>query len=175
MAVAPSILEEVYSVEDALVVGGFLISLLNHADRVRSACLAQLVNVIAPIMTETGGPAWRQTIFYPFAQMSSLRARRRAKGIGRVRNLRGGVLPTMRKTLSTPCHGAAYLKLSAVANGRGELALFALNRDLEQEMTVLVNARGFGRLAVAEATVLTDSDLKAANSKSGPIASSRRS
>ena len=58
--IAPPILEEVYSVEDALVVGGFLISLLNHADRVRSACLAQLVNVIAPIMTETGGPAWRR-------------------------------------------------------------------------------------------------------------------
>ena len=94
--VAPPILEEVYSVEDALVVGGFLISLLNHADRVRSACLAQLVNVIAPIMTETGGPAWRQTIFYPFAQMSSLRARRRAEGVGRVRNLRGGVLLSAR-------------------------------------------------------------------------------
>ena len=70
--VAPPILEEIYSVEDALVVGGVLISLLNHADRVRCACLAQLVNVIAPIMTETGGPAWRQTIFYPFAQMSRL-------------------------------------------------------------------------------------------------------
>ena len=57
--------------QDALTFGGAVISLLNHADRVRSACLAQLVNVIAPIMTETGGPAWRQTIFYPFAQMSN--------------------------------------------------------------------------------------------------------
>ena len=63
---------------------------------------------------------------------------------------------------------AAYLKLSAVANEGGGLSLFALNRDVEQEMTVLVNARGFGRLAVAEATVLTDSDLKAANSKAAP-------
>src|SRR5208282_5813589 len=70
--IAPPILEEVYSVEDALAVGGVLISLVNHADRVRSACIAQLVNVIAPIMTETGGPAWRQTIFYPFAQTSRL-------------------------------------------------------------------------------------------------------
>ena len=58
--------------EDALVFGGACISLLNHADRVKVACLAQLVNVIAPIMTETGGPAWRQTIFHPFAQMSRL-------------------------------------------------------------------------------------------------------
>src|SRR5207244_11884871 len=70
--VAPPILEEIYNVEDALAFGGCCISLLNHADRVTAACLAQLVNVIAPIMTETGGPAWRQTIFYPFAQMSRL-------------------------------------------------------------------------------------------------------
>jgi alpha-N-arabinofuranosidase len=52
--------------------GGACISLLNHADRVKVGCLAQLVNVIAPIMTETGGPAWRQTIFYPFADFSNL-------------------------------------------------------------------------------------------------------
>ena len=61
--VAPPILEEVYSVEDALAVGGVLISFLNHADRVRCARLAQLVNVIAPITTQIGGPAWRQTGF----------------------------------------------------------------------------------------------------------------
>ena len=63
--VAPPILEEVYTMEDALAFGGACISLLNHADRVKAACLAQLVNAIAPIMTETGGPAWRQTIFLP--------------------------------------------------------------------------------------------------------------
>ena len=57
--------------QDALAFGGACISLLNHADRVKSACLAQLVNAIAPIMTETGGPAWRQTIFYPFKDMSN--------------------------------------------------------------------------------------------------------
>src|SRR5271165_730171 len=167
--VAPPLLEEAYSVEDALAVGGVLISLLNHADRVRSACLAQLVNVIAPIMTETGGPAWRQTIFHPFAQTSRL--------------ARGDVLsasvecdayaaayycPHGAEDAFYPVPQASYLKLAAVANEGGGLALFALNRDVEQEMTVLLNARGFGRLAVAEATVLTDSDLKAANSKATP-------
>ena len=70
--VAPPILEEIYNMEDALAFGGCCISLLNHADRVKAACLAQLVNVIAPIMTETGGPAWRQTIFYPFAHFSRM-------------------------------------------------------------------------------------------------------
>jgi hypothetical protein len=65
-------LEDAYSVADAVVVGNLLISLLRHADRVTSASLAQLVNVIAPIMTEPGGAAWRQTTFFPFALTSQL-------------------------------------------------------------------------------------------------------
>ena len=63
----PPLIEEVYNTEDALLVGGALITLLNNADRVKTACIAQLVNIIGPIMTEPGGPAWRQTIFHPFA------------------------------------------------------------------------------------------------------------
>ena len=168
--VAPPILEEVYSVEDALAVGGVLISFLNHADRVRCACLAQLVNVIAPITTQTGGPAWRQTIFYPFAQTS--------------RSARGDVLrakvacetyaaayydPYTVEDALFPVPQAAYLKLSAVAQEDGSLVLFALNRDVDQEMTALVDLQGFGRLTLAEATVLTDSDLEAANSKAAPM------
>src|SRR5207247_2106267 len=69
---APRLLEDAYSVVDAVVVGNLLISLVRHADRVTAASLAQLVNVIAPIMTEPGGPAWRQTTFFPFARMSEL-------------------------------------------------------------------------------------------------------
>src|SRR6185312_1295426 len=64
---APRLLEDVYSVTDAVVVDSLMITLLRHADRVAVACLAQLVNVIAPIMTEPGGQAWRQTTFFPFA------------------------------------------------------------------------------------------------------------
>src|SRR5690606_30121195 len=66
--VAPRIIEDRYSAADAVVVGDMLISLLRHADRVTAASQAQLVNVIAPIMTEPGGPAWRQTTFHPFAR-----------------------------------------------------------------------------------------------------------
>ena len=69
---APRLLEDVYSVVDAVVFGNLLISLVRHADRVTAASLAQLVNVIAPIMTEPGGPAWRQTTFFPFALTSRL-------------------------------------------------------------------------------------------------------
>ncbi|MBK7820912.1 MAG: alpha-N-arabinofuranosidase [Tessaracoccus sp.] len=69
--VAPRLLEDNYSVADAIVVGNLLISLLRHTDRVWSASLAQLVNVIAPIMAEPGGPTWKQTIFHPFALTSA--------------------------------------------------------------------------------------------------------
>ena len=68
--VAPPQLEDVYTFEDALVVGCMLMTLQNNCDRVKMACLAQLVNVIAPIMTENGGKAWAQTIFYPFMYAS---------------------------------------------------------------------------------------------------------
>ena len=67
---APRLIEDVYDLADALVVGSLLITLLNHADRIKIACQAQLVNVIAPIRKEPNGPAWRQTIFYPFAHAS---------------------------------------------------------------------------------------------------------
>ena len=62
---APRQLEDIYNFEDALLVGEMLITMLRHADRVKIACLAQLVNVIAPIMTSDKG-AWRQTIYYPY-------------------------------------------------------------------------------------------------------------
>src|SRR5262249_3162248 len=62
---APHLLEEIYNLEDALLVGGLVITLLRHADRIKIACLAQLVNVIAPIMTNANGLV-RQTIFYPY-------------------------------------------------------------------------------------------------------------
>ncbi|CAM5713086.1 hypothetical protein SFUMM280S_08052 [Streptomyces fumanus] len=81
---APRLLEDSYSVTDAVVFGSLLIALLRHADRVTVACLAQLVNVIAPIMTEPGGPAWRQTTFFPFAQASRY-------GRGQVLDVRRGL------------------------------------------------------------------------------------
>ena len=62
---APAIAEDSYTLADALVVGGLLLVLLRNADRVRIGCLAQLVNVIAPIRTRDGGPAWREAIYHP--------------------------------------------------------------------------------------------------------------
>jgi alpha-N-arabinofuranosidase len=165
--VAPPILEEVYTMADALTFGGACISLLNHADRVTCACLAQLVNVIAPIMTETGGPAWRQTIFYPFAQMSRF---------GRGEVLRTRIeSPTYAATYydpigaeerSYPLPAVPYLKLAAVATRDG-LSLFALNRSLDQELALDVTAKGFSNLAIEDALELCG-DLEAVNSKDDP-------
>src|SRR4026209_1264595 len=143
--VAPEILEEPYNMLDALTFGGACISLINHADRVKAACLAQLVNVIAPIMTQTGGPAWRQTIFYPFSHFSNL---------GRGRVLRARIKsptyaasyydPRGAQDLSFPLPEVPYLILAAVHDEQaGALTLFALNRSLTEEMPLRVNAEGF--------------------------------
>ena len=165
--VAPPILEEIYTMEDALAFGGACISLLNHADRVKVACLAQLVNVIAPIMTETGGPAWRQTIFYPVRADEPLRPRQGPAHAGRVARL------TLRPTtiraaprISSRCPNVPYLKLAAVADEAGGLSLFLLNRDLKQEMAVSASMRAASaRSPWREAHELRHDDLKAINSK----------
>jgi alpha-N-arabinofuranosidase len=167
---APAILEEIYTVEDALVFGGMCISLLNHADRVRVACLAQLVNVIAPIMTQTGGTVWRQTIFWPFAHFSKL---------GRGRVLRARVdSPTYSATyydprgaqeLNFPLPEVPYLKLAAVQDQQaGTLTLFALNRSLREESPLSVVANGFSKLNFERAWQLQDADLRASNTQAQP-------
>ena len=167
--VAPAILEEIYTMEDALAFGGACISLLNHADRVRCACLAQLVNVIAPIMTENGGAAWRQTIFYPFSHMSRF---------GRGEVLRTLVeSDTYSATYNDP-RGAddnrihisrvPYLKLAGVANEDGRVTLFTLNRDLGSAITAEIRLGGFPELEVEQLLTLHDRDLNAVNSRAEP-------
>jgi alpha-N-arabinofuranosidase len=168
--VAPHILEEVYTMQDALAFGGACISLLNHADRVRVACLAQLVNAIAPIMTETGGPAWRQSIFWPFKDFSQ-------HGRGRV--LRTHVNsptyaatyydPRGKEELRFPLPEVPYLKLAAVHDeAAGSLSLLALNRHLEEPLTMTVQASGFAGLELETAHVLADADLEATNTRDAP-------
>jgi alpha-N-arabinofuranosidase len=168
--VAPAILEEPYHMTDALAFGGQCISLLNHCDRVTAACLAQLVNAIAPIMTETGGPAWRQTIFWPFQHFSRL-------GRGRV----------LRAHVDSPTYAARYndtkgkddefytmpavpyLKLAAVHDDKaGTLTLLALNRSLSEELPLDLLAGGFGNLLVQQALQLCDADPKAMNTREQP-------
>ncbi len=156
--VGPHLLEDVYTVEDALVVGCCLITLLRNADRVRIACLAQLVNAIAPIMTENGGPAWRQTIFYPFMHAS--------------RFGRGQVLETLVRSPTYPNrrHGdVPFLESVCTWNpAEGEITLFCVNRSLDDELEVQGTAAGFGECTLVEHTVLSHDDPKATNSREQP-------
>ena len=151
---APRLLEDVYSVLDAVVVGNLLISLLKHADRVTAASLAQLVNVIAPIMTEPGGDAWRQTTFFPFAITSRL-------AVGEALEV---------KLSSESYHTAKYGEvplIDAVAThdpATGNTALFLVNRSIESSVNITVDIRGLGDIAVLETHTLADSDIYAVNS-----------
>lgn len=144
----PRIIEDAYSVTDAVVVGTLLNSLLRHGDRVRIANLAQLVNVIAPIRSEESGPAWRQSIFWPLAQMAN-----RARG----QILR---LATSGDRYPTEKFGDADL-VDATATWdeeTGRLALFLANRGLTEDAEVSVTLRGLDAARVARAEVLTVPD-----------------
>jgi len=156
--VGPPILEDVYTFEDALVVGCCLITLLRNADRVRMACLAQLVNTIAPIMTENGGAAWRQTIFYPYLHASLYGRGEVLEGIIHspgYENRKHGEVP--------------YLEaVATVDKERAELTVFAVNRSSSEELELRGRLGGFDATGVKEHIVLSHQDLKAVNSVSAP-------
>ncbi len=154
--VAPPLLEDIYTFEDALVAGCLLITLIRHCDRVKIACLAQLVNVIAPIMTETGGRAWAQTIFHPFRDAS--------------RFARGTALDCR---LDCPSYdGGAYgetpaVEAAAVVSGN-ELTVLAVNRSLTEDGELTLDLRGFGTPELVEHRQLWHEDLKAVNTADQP-------
>ncbi|UUZ85423.1 alpha-N-arabinofuranosidase [Paenibacillus sp. P26] len=156
--IAPPQLEDIYNHEDALLVGCMLISLLKRADRVKMACLAQLVNVIAPIMTANGGPAWRQTIFYPYLHASLF---------GRGKALVPLIQSPKYDTASIT--DVPYLEAIAVHNEeRGEITVFAVNRDLQNALPLQVDLRSFGGCGLIEHIVLEHDDLKAVNTLEQP-------
>jgi len=153
---APHQLEDVYNFEDALLVGSMLITLLKHADRVKIACLAQLVNVIAPIMTSDTG-VWRQTIYYPYMHASKFG--------------RGTVLHTVVKSpvYDSKFGDAPYLDSILIMNEEDEtLTLFAVNKDLEENMEVTCDLRQFADYKIEEHIVMTHDDLKAENTEVNP-------
>ncbi|HBA63081.1 MAG TPA: alpha-N-arabinofuranosidase [Lachnospiraceae bacterium] len=154
---APHQLEDVYNLEDALVAGTMLITLLRHADRVKIACLAQLVNVIAPIMTSARG-VWCQTIFYPYLHASLYG--------------RGTVLTTLQEgpSYESRTYGAVpYLDSVVVWNEeKEEITVFAVNRDMEEPMEVACDLRQFEGYQVIEQLQMAGEDLKAENTEKNP-------
>ena len=151
--IAPRLLEDHYSVADAVVFGSLLISLLKHADRVTSASLAQLVNVIAPIMTEPGGPAWRQTTFYPFALTSRL-----ANGVSLEVKLDSS-------TYETKDYGS-IAEVDAVATHdakSGAAAVFLVNRSQIEPALVTIDVSSLGIVKIESVDTLSDDDPYAKN------------
>ena len=151
--VAPRQLEDVYTVADAVVLGSLLITLLKNHNRVRAASLAQLVNVIAPIMTEPGGDVWRQTTFFPFSVTSRL--------------ARGEVLrPRIDvPSYSTAVYGDAPLVDAVATTDRASArsAVFLVNRSQDGPVEVSIDVSGLGPTEVEEAVTLHDADVSAQN------------
>ena len=151
---APHLLEDIYNYEDAILVGSLLITLLQNSDRVKIANMAQLVNVIAPIMTEEGGNAWKQTIFYPYMYTSKFG--------------RGTVLQA--SINSAKYHTKQYDDVDAldsviVDNSTlegEELAIFAVNRSNE-ELVADYELLGYEDLKIIEHVVISGEDMKAVN------------
>src|SRR2546423_3660178 len=156
--VAPRVIEDEYNAADAVVVGGLLISLLRHSDRVTAASLAQLVNVIAPIRAEAGGPAWRQTTFHPFA----LTARHAA----------GTVLTTLvdAPAVSTKLYGDVPAIDAVVTHDpdAGTLTVFAVNRDPEAGARLELDLRPFPGYRAVEHVTLAEPDLTLSNTQEHP-------
>jgi len=149
------LIEEVYNLEDALVVAGFLHSFVRHADCVKVANLAQIVNVIAPVLTR-GDQLLIQSIFFPIEMFA-----KRRRGI----------------SLRTVVDGPRYrserygevdeIDCSAIVDG-SRLHVFVTNRHLAEAaaVTLTVADRGIARVDGAE--MLTGPGAKAENSFAEP-------
>ena len=151
------LLEDIYNFEDALLVGSMLITLLRNADRVKIACLAQLVNVIAPIMTKNGGGCWAQTIFYPFMHAS--------------RYGRGTALNALVTSPTYACQDydkVPYIDAMATVEADGSVSVFCVNRDMEEDFRLEIDLRSFGDLQIKEHILLHHDDVKAVNPEENP-------
>ena len=153
----PHLLEEVYNLEDALLVGGLINSLVRNADRVKIACLAQLVNVIAPIMTNPDG-LFDQTIYYPYSWALQF--------------ARGAVLNLLVESSTYEVKGmdpVAHIDVAGTLDhANGKLCLFILNRDLSKSHDLEVVWEDAAPGKVTSGSLLTGDDLKASNSFAAP-------
>ncbi len=151
------LLEDIYNFEDALLVGSMLITLLRNSDRVKVACLAQLVNVIAPIMTRNGGGCWAQTIYYPFMHASKYG--------------RGTALKAIIDSPKYDCkdyEDVPIIDAMATLGDDGSLTLFCVNRDLNEECVLDLDLRSFADLKIVEHIVMHHDDVNAVNTEENP-------
>ena len=152
---APHLIEEVYDLEDALVVAGFLNSFIRHADVVKIANIAQIVNVIAPLLTR-GDELLVQSIFYPFEMVS-----RRRAGISLQAMVQGPAYEGKTNGM------VSYVDASAIWNG-DRLHVFATNRSLDESAPLRVQCADRPIVALESAELVTGPGARAANSFEQP-------
>lgn len=148
---APKILEDQYSLKDALVFSGMLNTLVNNADRVEIAALAQLVNVIAPIFTKENGNVFKQTIFYPFFAVSNYG--------------RGTALKAIKTgpQFSSKYGDVHYLSEAVTFDEKKrEIAVFLVNYA-QESMDVELELRSFGKLSAIDHQILSHRNLEIKN------------
>ncbi|WP_339317082.1 alpha-N-arabinofuranosidase [Paenibacillus sp. FSL R10-2734] len=158
--IAPHLLEEPYNFEDALVAGAMLIALLRNSDRVKIAAYAQLVNVLAPIMTEENGKLWKNTIFYPIYYTSKY---------GRGTAIQGIIESPKydsRDFTDVPMLDA----VAVLSEDERELVVFAINKSMQDNLTVQCDFRSFGDLRMIEHVALENNDVYALNTLASPNA-----
>lgn len=156
---APPQSEDKYTLLDALVLGGLLCTLLNNADRVKMACLAQIVNVIAPIVTKKGGAVLKQSIYYPFQQVSMYG--------------RGKVLKPCIKCphYESRVYGDVPVLQTACTYKEEErsISIFILNCSQLEDIFVTLDFRAFGRVEAVEHIIMDGTELFAANTFEEPL------
>jgi alpha-N-arabinofuranosidase len=157
---APRLSEDDYTVADAVVLGNLLLSILRRSDRVKMACLAQLVNTIATIHAEPGQEAWRQASFWPFALTA-----RYARGEAMVTRV-------ISPKVDTAKYGQVDLldAIATVDESTGDAAFFLVNRSVTDTVDVSLELRGFGPFEVIEHVLLTDPDPMKMNTVDDPEA-----
>ena len=150
---APALLEDIYNFEDVLMVGLILNTFIRRSDVVKIACIAQLVNVIAPIMTEKGGPAWAQTIYYPYYFASVFG---RGTALELVTQSPGYESPHAART--------PYVDVAGVHNeDEGVLTFFLVNRHASETIETEVSLQGFEGRDILDHQVMTHGNLEAVN------------
>ena len=152
-SIAPPKLEDIYNFEDALLVGSMLITLLRHCDRIKIACLAQLVNVIAPIFTKTGGGIFEQTIYFPFMHLSNYG--------------RGSALLPLIDCPKYDCQAftdVPYIESIATYDEENEeMTIFCVNKSLDESVVLSVNLMDFDGYKPFEFISMDGYDKKAEN------------
>lgn len=150
--VAPSISEQIYTMEDTLLFSSMLMNLVKFADKVKIACQSLLTNISAAIMTERAGDVWVQPIYYPFKYMAKYG--------------QGVVLDEIVDSDLYSCEGfkdVPYIDSVSVLNkDENEIVYFQVNRA-EEQLAVSGEIQCFDSLQVLEHIVLSSDDKKATN------------